>query len=852
MNGLLISRGTFCVMLILAALCDAGAARTIGVDSDGAAEFQTIQAAVNAAETGDTIVVAPGTYTGSGNCDIWIEEKAVTIRSSDPNDPDIVATTVIDCQGTADNRCRAFEIADDGQSGLTLSGLTVVGGYHVHSGGAILCQGAGLNVTHCTFADNTAPWWGGAIHAVNSAMTLRDCTFVRNASEMHYGGAVFFQACVSELINCQFQANMGSAIRSSNSPLTLTGCAFEGNAGNDGGAIHSYADIDAPVPLEMTDCLFSENVASASGGAVHARSIQGTVSACTFTANSAGADGGALYHHRASPVITNSMFVANAAAGMGGAVMSWYESRPDIIHCTFVANDAASGGAVASMRQSHPLISHSILWDNTAGNGGSLFLGRYEWSAVYATQATVEYSDIQGGQSGVRVEPEGRLVWGTGNIQADPLFTGPTQDNYRLSPDSPCINAGDPNVAIEPEATDLDGQPRRFGSGIDMGAYEFQGLGPVYRFWSPTESKHFYTLSGTERDKLINEYAHVWEYEDVAYYAFYAPIAENLLPVHRFWSDQLEAHFWTISEAERKKLVKEFPDVWRYEGVVFYAHPARRQPLGTMPVHRFWSSKLGHHFYTMNEAEKDKLIANYAKAWTYEGIAWYAYARPYQPKKAQYQFAGGAKEAWYTLTLSASVDGQEADIDVPDVELTPAATEALMTIDFANLTTTLDELHVRTGLIEHASVVKQRGLGAVEIPFLFSARASFDTQSPRGPFGIDPNTGTFADFTQGHQNLVGRNSSFTYSGAVAIAGRAKSFDRRTNVTRFELEAAGHFESLLLLPEGLYARMPFTFQWHRQYVKDLLVEMMVDDHLVQVYAIYTHVTTQGLWQGQLVE
>jgi hypothetical protein len=50
--------------------------------------------------------------------------------------------------------------------------------------------------------------------------------------------------------------------------------------------------------------------------------------------------------------------------------------------------------------------------------------------------------------------------------------------DYRLQPDSPCINAGDPDYIPEPNETGLDGKPRVIGGRIDMGAYEFQNTTP--------------------------------------------------------------------------------------------------------------------------------------------------------------------------------------------------------------------------------------------------------------------------------------------------------------------------------------------------------------------------------------
>ena len=150
-------------------------------------------------------------------------------------------------------------------------------------------------------------------------------------------------------------------------------------------------------------------------------------------------------------------------------------------------------------------------------------------------------------------------------------------------------------------------------------------LTDVYRFWSPVNERHFYTIDEAERDKLINLYPHVWTYEDIAYYAFATDCEPNLAPIYRFWSGSLNAHFYTADEAERDKLINDYPHVWIYEGPAFYAYPDGQQPDNALPVYRFWSPVLESHFYTMDETERDKLIDLYPHVWTYECIAWYAY-----------------------------------------------------------------------------------------------------------------------------------------------------------------------------------------------------------------------------------
>lgn len=159
---------------------------------------------------------------------------------------------------------------------------------------------------------------------------------------------------------------------------------------------------------------------------------------------------------------------------------------------------------------------------------------------------------------------------------------------------------------------------------VEVGAAS-GAVSDVWRFWSPVLSRHFYTISQTERDFVLGAYGRVWTYEGVAYRAYTSPDVAGLLPVYRFWSDRLSAHFYTISEVEKDLVAGQYADVWTYEGIAFYAWPPGAQPAGTVPVHRFWSSDLETHFYTASERERFVVAPNAAGVWADEGVAWYAW-----------------------------------------------------------------------------------------------------------------------------------------------------------------------------------------------------------------------------------
>jgi hypothetical protein len=173
--------------------------------------------------------------------------------------------------------------------------------------------------------------------------------------------------------------------------------------------------------------------------------------------------------------------------------------------------------------------------------------------------------------------------------------------------------------------SNVDAVPFRYGKAIVMGG-EFEVLyATVYRFWAPATNFHFYTISESERTTLINQYAYAWTYEGPAFKACVTAYHPGLSPVYRFWSPYTSAHFYTISESERDMLIRDYSYWWTFEGIAYYAYADGDEPAGTTPVYRFWSPVTSSHFYTTSADEKAFLIREWSSVYTYEGIAFWTY-----------------------------------------------------------------------------------------------------------------------------------------------------------------------------------------------------------------------------------
>ncbi len=107
------------------------------------------------------------------------------------------------------------------------------------------------------------------------------------------------------------------------------------------------------------------------------------------------------------------------------------------------------------------------------------------------------------------------------------------------------------------------------------------GTKPVYRFWSSRYRGHFFTMSAAEKTNIVENLSSDWRYEGIAYNAYPFQVKETL-PVYRFWSPRNRHHFFTIFEVEKNNIIANLSHDWNYETISYYAF--RRPPTATTNV----------------------------------------------------------------------------------------------------------------------------------------------------------------------------------------------------------------------------------------------------------------------------
>ncbi|MBI5091798.1 MAG: hypothetical protein HZB26_05060 [Candidatus Hydrogenedentes bacterium] len=497
--------------------------------STWATAFDTIQEGVDAASNagGGEVWVAEGTYTSSGAFVVEMRENVHLYGGFVGNGTGggetmrgqrdwTVHATALDGQGA-----RSCVL---GASNATLDGFTLKNGQGVavpmtpfSRGGAVLSVGVSPTIANCLVVSNTAKS-GGAVYCEDASGVITNCVFLAN-SVMYNGAALSIGGAASPAVShCIFTRNSSD---------------FQGNA----------VSLASPAPTALTNCVFVGNTGTGShgGGALIIEYGSPVVANCLFAGNRAGA----ITSSDASPVIVNSTFDRNVSDAGAGAIINSHLATPTVTNCilwgstpaeiyngadsstTVTYSDIEGGhageGNVTPFREprfmfgpsgkSTGLVYETGKFKSTLSVAGSGFApDALVGSILWVAGATGDTAHVVCGNAA-----ESIAVWGDvteGGSVVSPVDFAVI--DYRLAPDSPCLDTGRDTSATEfgSVTADILGAPRGSdgagdgptgppapgdGSDYDMGAYEMP------QAFAPADVDHSGDVDAVDIQLVINQ-----------------------------------------------------------------------------------------------------------------------------------------------------------------------------------------------------------------------------------------------------------------------------------------------------------------------------------------------------------
>lgn len=372
--------------------------------------YATVQAAVDAASSGDTILVAEGTYTGvsarGSHVQVVYINKGVAIRGgyttayAEPPDP-LAHPTTLDAQGQG----HVIYISYTGHAQVTLEGLRLTGGY----------------ASEAVAGDDT----GGGIRAdgsSNDQVVVRDCWIGGNTAEGGGGGGIAFDFTRLELINSTVISNTGTGvILWASRYAVLTGNTI---AGNSAGGV-SILSIDYSVTIQGNtfrnnsgngvyldnvglfggDHVISDNLFEGNDRGLFANGIYYTtlhIQDNTFHDNTNNNNcyahwdiyGGGIRLQGVNAEVLNNTFTENYACYGGGLSVGNGSGNPALIwDNTFLSNTALMGGAIHLEGDGNAAdVQGNLISGNQAQYGGGL-------SVQFGARPTVRRNVVTGNQA---------------------------------------------------------------------------------------------------------------------------------------------------------------------------------------------------------------------------------------------------------------------------------------------------------------------------------------------------------------------------------------------------------------------------------------------------------------------
>jgi len=473
--------------------------------------YKSLPTAISAASSGKLIYVAQGTYyAGNTSAQSLSIPSGVTIyggfKSGDKfsdRDSTLITKKVIfsgNFQQDADSTNNTITfLKQTSATNVSINGIIFEHMFNAGVNGGVLSNTtSNTSFVNCSFRKNTSPSTtasGSVLFNASGIVNFTNCIIENNYGQLQTGAILRYQTgSEGNIKNCIFRNNVidgNSSGIGALGKITISSSTFKDNLlkGTNGSAVIS-ANAYSGGSLTIKGSDFTNNIGGNGGACINAYYTV-IIQNCKFIGNSAKM-GGAIWMQNINKCyydISNCLFYNNiATAGAGGAIYFAYGEGDNIFsNCTFVGNKASgSNGNVFYLQGDNNagngtlnvLLKNSIIWNNGTGN---------PFSTVYDCIVSSNNSIIQNGQYG--------------GINSDPLFKDVAIGDLNLTSCSPAINAGNNSFLSsdildvnnngntnEPLPIDLASKTRKFGTNVDLGAYEFQTIPPS----APTA-----TISGT-------------------------------------------------------------------------------------------------------------------------------------------------------------------------------------------------------------------------------------------------------------------------------------------------------------------------------------------------------------------
>lgn len=379
-------------MIVVLGVTALGCAEVLTVGPTGTTQYQAIQAAIDDAVDGDTVLVSPGVYSVAGTGAVAdLLGKRITLQST--HGPQ---WTTIAYEAVASTTGRGIRCINSETPETVIDGFRVMMLGSPPTGGLI--DGPGLQINHasptirnCSFESSVGDF-GGSVIIRGSESRFESCVFSDNRADI--GGAIgVHDGSNLQFVECTFEWNVslkygGGIFVGGNSWAHFEQCVFNRNsAALNGGGLYCHGDY-----LRFMKCDFHDNHADAGGGAFASWGVHILVSESTFVGNDVGASslgfpyffgGGAICNRDSIMELLDCQFEQNRTEGDqpgegfdGGAIRQICGSELYVDSCQFIQNvSGASGGAISS-DESIVEITGTTMDMNASmgGSGGALMI----------------------------------------------------------------------------------------------------------------------------------------------------------------------------------------------------------------------------------------------------------------------------------------------------------------------------------------------------------------------------------------------------------------------------------------------------------------------------------------------